>query len=318
MTKFGYTLFSELNGPLELVEQAVSAEDAGFDFLGISDHFHPWLSSHTDSPFAWSVLGAVAERTSRVGLMTLVTCPYLRYHPAIVAQAAATVQVMSGGRFTLGVGAGEELNEHVVGLGWPPVDVRHDMLTEAIEACRLLWQEGFHTYRGEYVVVEDARLFTLPDAPPDVLVAGSGPASRRLAVEHGQGLVLTEPDADLVKAYRQESDGRVVGQFPVAYDTDQARAEDAARQFSFGIPGWKVMAELPSVTSFDALVAALPEDATRETVTTGPDPGPYVETAQQWVEAGVDEIAIVNVGADREAFIRFFSDELRSALPTGA
>jgi G6PDH family F420-dependent oxidoreductase len=162
MIRYGFTLMTELHGPRQLVEQAVAAEAAGFDFAAMSDHFHPWLESQGNSPFAWTVLGTVADRTERMELMTMVTCPYLRYHPAVVAQGAATVQILSGGRFTLGLGAGENLNEHVVGMGWPAVGTRHDLLAESIEIIRRLFAGGEHHFRGDHVHLEAARLYSLP------------------------------------------------------------------------------------------------------------------------------------------------------------
>src|SRR3954452_7444852 len=171
MAAFGYTLYCEGNDPLSLVRQAVAAEEAGFDFLVISDHFHPWLPEQRHSGFAWSILGAVAQATSAIKLATMVTCPIIRYHPAIIAQAAATVAVLSDGRFTLGLGAGERLNEHVVGKGWPPVDVRHEMLREAVDIIRLLWQGGYQSFRGEHFQLEDARIFDLPDDPIEIAMA---------------------------------------------------------------------------------------------------------------------------------------------------
>jgi G6PDH family F420-dependent oxidoreductase len=238
MTKLGYTLFSEINGPKELVSQAVQAEDAGFDFAVISDHFHPWIAEHSDSPFAWSVLGAVADRTETMELATLVTCPMIRYHPAIIAQAAATIQIMSDGRFTLALGAGENLNEHVVGRGWPPVDVRHAMLAESIEAMSALWEGGYVTYRGQHITVEDARIYSLPDEPPALAVAVSGDKSIELAVKHQAHLVGVEPDAGLVERYQKAGGkGRRIGQAALAYDRDKDKAKDYAMRFKFGVPG---------------------------------------------------------------------------------
>jgi G6PDH family F420-dependent oxidoreductase len=181
------------------VRQAVRAEEVGFDFVEISDHFHPWLQSHRHSGFAWSVLAAIAARTERFELATGVTCPFIRYHPAIIAQAAATTALLSDGRFTLGVGSGERLNEHVVGHGWPPVEVRHEMLRESVEIMRLLWSGGYHSYRGEHLTLEDARVFDLPDTPPAIAVAAGGPRAARLAAEVGAGIFVTEPRADLLR-----------------------------------------------------------------------------------------------------------------------
>ena len=177
--KLGYKLFSEGCGPNELVRQAVRAEEVGFDFVEISDHFHPWLYDHGHSPFAWSVLGSIAASTERLELSTGVTCPSIRYHPAIVAQAAATVALLSDGRFTLGVGSGEQLNEHIVGRGWPSVTERHEVFREALEIIRLLWSGGYQSYEGKYLQLEDARVFDLPETPPPIVVAIGGPRAGR-------------------------------------------------------------------------------------------------------------------------------------------
>lgn len=322
MTTFGYTLFSELNGPKSLVDQAVAAERAGFDLLVMSDHFHPWLSSHTDSPFAWSVLGAVADRTERVGLMSYVTCPFLRYHPAIVAQAAATVALLSDGRFTVGLGAGERLNEHVVGRGWPPVDVRHDMLTESIESIRALFSGEMVTYRGEHITVEDARLFSLPATPPPIAVAGSGTQSIELAVSHGDAFISTEPDAEMLAEYARKAGdrARTIGQVPLSYDADEETAREFAHRFAFGIPGWKVMAELPNVVNFDAAVSTVRHEDLAEVAGIGPDPQAHVDAVMAFVEAGYDEVCVVQVGDDTEGFLRLWRDEVapRLARSTGS
>jgi G6PDH family F420-dependent oxidoreductase len=317
MPRYGYTLFSELNGPTELVDQAVRAEAAGFDFLVISDHFHPWLHSHTDSPFAWSVLGAVADRTERVELATLVTCPMIRYHPAIIAQAAATIAIMSEGRFTLSVGAGENLNEHVVGRGWPPVHIRHEMLAESVEAMRQLWTGQWTTYRGQHITVEDAKLYTLPPQPPHVLVAASGPASAALAGRIGDGVVAVQPDPDLVTRFRATGgEGkRTHGQVPLSYDRDEARARKLAMRFRFGIPGWKVMAELPNPVNFEAAVTTVREEDIAEMVPCGSDPQAHAQAVRQFVDAGFEEVSVLQVGDDYEGFFRFWTEELRPKLP---
>lgn len=316
MATLGYTLFSELNRPADLVRQAVAAEQAGFDFLAMSDHFHPWLSSHSDSPFAWTVWGAVADRTDRVALTSLVTCPFVRYHPAVIAQAAATVQDLSGGRFTLGLGAGERLNEHVVGAPWPPVDVRHEMLRESVEIMRRLWTGDWVTFRGRFLSVEDARLYTLPETPPAVGIAGSGPASLDLAVEVGDALVAIEPDADLVGRFKQRSGGgRVIGQVAIAWDPDEDAALGQAHRFGFGAHGWKVMSELPNVANFDADVSTVDDDTIRALVAVGPDPQVHAEAIRPFLEAGFDEVCVVQV-ADRtgDDFFTWWTDEVRPLL----
>jgi G6PDH family F420-dependent oxidoreductase len=217
--KIGYKLFAEAFPPKELVAQAVRAEEAGFDFVEISDHYHPWLFSHDHSGFAWSVLGAIAARTERIELATGVTCPFLRYHPAIVAQAAATTAVLSDGRFTLGVGAGERLNEHVVGRGWPAASARHELLREALEIIRLQWSGGYQSYVGRHLTLEDARVFDLPDTPPRIAVAAGGSEAAQLAAELGDAIFAT--------AFVTPDDVRGVA----ACGPDPRRHLEVARQF---------------------------------------------------------------------------------------
>ena len=317
MPRYGFTLFSELNGPRAMLDQARAAEDGGFDFLGMSDHFHPWLSRHTDSPLAWSALGAVAATTEHVDLVTLVTCPYMRYHPAIIAQGAATVQEISGGRFTLGLGAGENLSEHIVGDRWPAVDIRHEMLREAIEIIRALWSGEWTTYRGRHLTVEDARLHTLPDAEPRIGVAASGPASIDLATELGDDLITDSPEPDVLSTFRERKpDGRAWTQIPVAYDEDHTTALEHAHNFAFGATGWKVMSELPNIPAFDATAALVDDETIQQLVVTGNDPAPLVEKVEQATDAGYDHIAFVQVGPDRTSgFQRWFNDQVRPKLP---
>jgi G6PDH family F420-dependent oxidoreductase len=317
MTSFGYTLMCEQRGPKELVADARGAEAAGFDFAVISDHYHPWLDSQGNSPFAWSVLGAVVEATDRMGLMTMVTCPTFRYHPAVVAQMAATVAVMSDGRFQLGVGSGENLNEHVVGAPWPPASVRHEMLEDAIELMRQLWKGGFQRYSGEHYEVFDARLYTLPEQPVRVHVAAGGLDGARLAGRFGDGLIATEPRPDIVRAF-QATGGRgkpCYCQVAVCYGEreDQALAT-AHKLWRYSVPGWKVMAELASPPNFEAATKTVrPEDVAR-IVACGPDPERHVAAIQQYVDAGFDNVALVQVGPDQEGFRRFWREELQPRL----
>lgn len=317
MPRYGFTLFSELNGPRAMLAQARAAEEAGFDFLGMSDHFHPWLSRHTDSPLAWSALGAVAATTEAVDLVTLVTCPFLRYHPAIIAQGAATVQDISQGRFTLGLGAGENLSEHVVGRGWPPVDVRHEMLAEAITIIRSLWTGEWTTFRGAHLTVEDARLHTLPETIPQIAVAASGSRSVALAAEHGDALVTDAPEPDTLAGFLdQKPDGGSWTQIPVSWDPDPDVALDHAHHFAFGATGWTVMAELPNVPSFDATAALVDDDTIRELVVTGDDPAPLVAKVQEAADAGYEHVSFVQVGPDRtDGFHRWFIEQVRPDLP---
>ncbi|WP_410809069.1 TIGR03557 family F420-dependent LLM class oxidoreductase [Micromonospora sp. 067-2] len=241
--QIGYKLASEGYGPQEIIRQAVRAEQVGFDFVEMSDHFHPWLDVQGHSSFTWSVLGAVAARTSTLRLATGVTCPTVRYHPAIIAQAAATMALISDGRFTLGVGAGERLNEHVVGQGFPSVRGRHERLREALEIIRLLWQGGYQSYEGRHLHLEDARIFDLPDTPPVIAVAASGEPSARLAAELGDGLFATEPEASIVEHYRRaHGSGPRYAEVPLAWATDEQRAVRAVLQTSrWMVTGWKVI-----------------------------------------------------------------------------
>lgn len=321
MTKFGFSLMSEFHHPNDLVAQARRAEAAGFDFLTISDHYHPWLYSHEHSPFAWSVLGALAAVTERVELISLVTAPIIRYHPAIVAQKAATIGAMSGGRFRLGLGSGEKLNEHVVGEGWPPVSTRHAMLAEAIEIMRDLWQGGYVTHHGDFYDVEDARVFTLPDEPVPVDVAVSGDRSIALAVEHGDGVVAVQPDAEIVEQFRDgagKPDAPAIGQVGVSVMGDSDEALQVAHdKLRFMVPGWKVMAELPNPINFEAATATVRPEDVAEAVPCGNDAEPILATVREWTDAGFSHVALMQAPADQEPFFKLWEKELRPALGAG-
>jgi G6PDH family F420-dependent oxidoreductase len=283
----------------------------------ISDHYHPWLDAQGNSPFAWSVLGALAEVTDRMGLMTMVTCPTFRYHPAVVAQMAATVAVMSDGRFQLGVGSGENLNEHVVGAPWPPASVRHEMLEDAIQLMRQLWKGGFQRYSGEHYEVFDARLYTLPEQPIRLHVAAGGRQGARLAGRFGDGLIATEPRPDLVRAFQAAggSGKPCHGQVTLCYGEREEQALRMAHElWRFAVPGWKVQAELPSPPNFEAATATVRPEDVAELVPCGPDPERHVAAIQKYVDAGFDHIAVLQVGPDQEGFLRFWREELRPRL----
>jgi G6PDH family F420-dependent oxidoreductase len=310
--QIGYKLASEAFGPNEIIRQAVRAEEVGFDFVEMSDHFHPWLDVQGHSSFTWTVLGAVAARTDRVGLVTGVTCPTMRYHPAIIAQAAATLALVSGGRFTLGVGAGERLNEHVVGRGFPAVAQRHAMFREGLEIIRLLWQGGYRSYEGRYLQLEDARVFDLPERLPEIAVAAGGPAAARIAAELGDALFATEPDPDLVREYR-EAGGRGAGyaEAPLAWAPDEeAGARAALATNRWGLTGWKVMSELPNPVNFEAATTTVRAEDMAAQFACGPDPDRHVEVVQPFVDAGFDRIVLMNAGPDPDGFLDFFRDEL--------
>jgi G6PDH family F420-dependent oxidoreductase len=301
----GYKLATEGFPPAEIVEQAVLAERAGFDFVEMSDHFHPWLESQGHSGFTWTMLGAIAARTERVGLMTGVTCPHYRYHPAIVAQAAATTALLSDGRFVLGVGAGERLNEHVVGGDFGSATVRQARFREALEIIRLLFQGGYWSYQGRYLTLDDARLFDLPAAPPLVVVAAGGPQAARIAAELGDGLIATEPEERLVTAYREAGgDGPRYAEVPLAWAEDEEAAARAAFETSrWAVTGWKVMAELPNPVNFEAASASVTLDDVRGQFSCGPDPEVHARRAAPYVTAGYDRLVLQNAGPDPRGFL---------------
>lgn len=316
--RIGFKLMAEAYGPKEIVEQAVAAEQAGFDFVEVSDHFHPWLFSQQHSGFAFSMLAAIAARTERLELATGVTCPIMRYHPAIVAQMAATTAVLSDGRFTLGVGAGERLNEHIIGAGWPSVTVRHDMLTEALEIIRLLMTGGYHSYEGDHFDLDDARVFDLPEVPPRLVVAAGGTRAARLAAELGDGLFATEPKAELVSTYRDfDGTGPTYAEVPLAFSEDPERAaENAHRTMRFGVTGWKVQSELPNPINFEAATSFVRVSDMAEAFGCGADVERHMEVATPFVEAGFDHLVLMNAGPpdEMEAFFAHVESTLRPRL----
>ncbi len=314
--QIGYKLIAEAFGPKEIVRQAVEAERAGFDFVEVSDHFHPWLYAQQHSGFAFSMLAAAAARTERIELITGVTCPSFRYHPAIVAQAAATNALLSDGRFVLGVGSGERLNEHVVGGGWPAVTERHERFREALEIIRLLWSGGYHSYAGKHLTLEDARVFDLPETPPLMPVAISGGRSAAIAAELGDGIFATEPKPELPQAYADAGGaGPRYVEVPLAWAPDeQAAVESAHRLFRFGITGWKIQSELPNPINFEAATQFVTEDDMREVFALGPDVEAHVRVARQFAEAGFDRLVLVNAGPDPDGFFEFFATELADRM----
>jgi G6PDH family F420-dependent oxidoreductase len=296
----------------------VAAEQAGFDFAVISDHYFPWLDAQGHSPYAWSVLGAAALATEQLPLMTYVTCPTIRYHPTIVAQAAATVQLLADGRLTLGLGSGENLNEHVVGGGWPSVDVRHRMLREAIEIIRGLFIGGYFSYDGEFFEADSAKIWDLPETPPPIGVAVSGPQSCQLAGELADAMIAVEPSQELGDAFDAAGGAGKprVGQVPLCFDRDrEAAVARAHEQFRWFVGGFKVNAELPGPTAFDAATQFVrPEDVAEE-IPCGDDVERAVEAVRPYVDAAFTHVALVQVGGDHQGeFIRWAEDELLPAL----
>jgi G6PDH family F420-dependent oxidoreductase len=318
MTYFGYTAMGEQVPAKQLVTDLVAAELAGFDFSVTSDHFSPWIEEQGHSPNAWVVLGAAAQATQGLPLMTFVTCPTFRYHPAVVAQQAATLTVLSSGRFTLGLGAGENLNEHVVGDGWPMPRVRHERLAEAVQIIRSLFGGGYVSFTGRHFRVERAKLYDLPGTPPPIAIAASGPGSVKLAAEHADSLIAVEPDGGLVSEFDVAAGpGKPkYGQLPVCYDRDEKAARARARElWRWSVPGWHVMAELPDPRAFDAASRSVREEDVTALVPCGPDTGRYVKAAKEWVDAGFTHLALVQVGAGGQRdFISWAGAELLPAL----
>ena len=310
--KIGYKLIAECYSPQEIVRQAVRAEEAGFDFVEVSDHFHPWFDSQGHSGFAWSMLAAAAARTESIELATGVTCPFIRYHPAIVAQAAATTALLSEGRFTLGVGSGEQLSEHVVGHGWPAVGTRHEMFRESLEIIRLLWSGGYHSYEGKHLTLEDAKMFDLPETPPRIAVAIGGPSSARIAAELGDGIFTTDPDPTLTNAYAEAGGtGPKYTEVPLSWaPNEDAAASSAHEKFRFGLMDWKVLAELPNTVNFESATSFVTEEDVAGTFACGPDAEQHLAVTQQFVDAGFDHLALVNAGPDPDGFFDFFTNEL--------
>jgi G6PDH family F420-dependent oxidoreductase len=314
--RLGYKLAAEAFGPKELIRQAVRAEQAGFDFAEISDHYHPWLDVQGHSPFAWNVLSAIAVKTDRLGLATGVTCPTVRYHPAIVAQAAATLAIISDDRFTLGIGAGERLNEHVVGQGFPSVRGRHERLAEALDIINLLWRGGYQSYEGKHLRLEDAQVFDLPEKLPVIAVAAGGREAAELAATHGTGLFATEPRADLVETFTGAGGkGPRYAEATVAWAPTKDAAVRAAHETTrWAVTGWKVMAELPNPVNFEAASATVRPEDIAEKFAVGPDPEPYVEMVGEYRKAGYDHIVLMNAGPDPDGFLDFFEKELKGKL----
>jgi G6PDH family F420-dependent oxidoreductase len=315
MMEFGYALSSEEHAPSRLVELAVDAERAGFSFALISDHFHPWLDAQGQSGFVWSVIGAIAVSTQSLRLGTGVTCPIIRTHPAIIAHAAATAAELMPGRFFLGLGTGERLNEHVTGEYWPPADVRREMLQEAVEIIRKLWRGELTDYRGAYFTVENARIYSLPAAPPPIYIAASGPNSARFAGIEGDGLISTSPDREILDAYESQSKGPKYGQITVCWaPSEEQGLETAAKYWPNAALGSPLGQELALPSDYKAALERVKPEDLRERVVCGPDAQPYVEMIQKYVDAGFDHVYLHQVGPEQDGFFRFYERELAPRL----
>lgn len=317
MARIGYALSSEEHRPLDLVRNARLAEAAGFEVALISDHFHPWIGRQGQSPFVWAVIGGIAQATERLELGTGVTCPMIRIHPAIVAQAAATAAAMLPGRFFLGVGTGENLNEHVLGDPWPPADLRLEMLEEAVAVMRAMWSGKEMSFRGDFYTVQDARIYTLPDEPIRVMVAAAKSGAAALAGLIGDGFIGTSPESELIGAFR-EAGGQgkpSFGQLTVCYDED----EHEARRLAFewwpnAAAGGDLGQELPRPRHFEQVATMTTEEQVAETVVCGPDPARHLEAIHEFVEAGYDNVYIHQVGPKQEPFLDFYTRKIIPAL----
>jgi G6PDH family F420-dependent oxidoreductase len=319
MPKLGYALSSEEHGPLELVRNAAHAEQAGFEFALISDHFHPWTDRQGESPFVWSVIGGIAQATERLRLGTGVTCPTIRTHPAIVAHASATAAVMMEGRFFLGVGSGENLNEHILADRWPPTRDRLDMLEEAVEIIRQLWTGKLMSHRGRHYEVANARLYTNPATPPDLIVAAGGEASAELAGRIGDGLVVTSPDEDTISKFTEGGgEGKPrIGQCHVCWAESEEEGRRTALEWFPNIAlGGELTQELPQPAHFEQAAELLSEDDIADIAACGPDPERHVEMIQRFVDAGCDHVYVHQIGPDQDGFFDFYREEVLSRLST--
>ena len=317
--RFGYFLSCEEFTPAQLVEQAVLAEEAGFEALWISDHFHPWNDVQGQSALVWSVIGALSQACS-LPVTTAVTCPTYRIHPAIIAQAAATSAVMLEGRFVLGLGSGEALNEHVLGDGWPSIDVRLARLEEAVALIRELWGGGFVTRYGEHFSVDHARIYTLPDTPPPIYVSGFGPQATDLAARIADGYITTTPDTDLLERFREGSGGKPaqIGQ-KACWAPSEAEGVDIAHRLwgTSGLPG-ELAQVLPSPRHFEQAAQLVTADQTREAVTCGPDVERHVEALLPAVQAGFEELYVANMGPYYPEMIRTYGEQVLPRLRDAA
>lgn len=316
MTRYGYTLSSEEHGPARLVELARLAEDHGFDFLSISDHFHPWVPRQGHSPFVWAVLGGIAQATESIEVGVGVTCPTVRIHPAILAQAAATTANLLPGRFVWGVGTGEALNEQILGDPWPPADVRLEMLEEAVELVRLLWSGESTTHRGSYYWVEDATVFDAPPGNIPIVVSAFGTTAAEVAARIGDGLWTSGTGGEPVEVYRQNGGkGPIYGQLHLCWgDNEDEAVKTAHRQWpNKGVPG-QLSQDLRTPAHIDMATQLVTPEMIAASIPCGPDPTPLLESVDQAISGGIDHIYFHQIGDDQEGFFRFWEEELKPEL----
>ncbi|MPZ13140.1 MAG: TIGR03557 family F420-dependent LLM class oxidoreductase [Chloroflexi bacterium] len=313
MVELGYWLSSEEHAPADLVRNARRAEEVGFPFALISDHFHPWIDRQGHAPFVWAVLGGIAQATSRLRLGTAVTCPTMRIHPAIIAQAGATAAALLPDRFFLGLGAGESLNEHILGEQWPEPSVRREMLEEAIDVIRMLWQGGKRSHYGEHFTVQEARIYDLPERLPPVVVAASGRRSAETAGRLGDGAMSNAPSAEMVRWFEAAGGAGkpCYGQIHVCWAQDEAEARRRAFEYwpLAGLTGG-LFSELRLPSLVEEAAALVREADVTEAVVCGPDPEPYAAAIDEFAKAGFDHVGIHQIGPDQEGFFRFCEREI--------
>ena len=314
--KLGLTLSSEEHGPRRLVDLAVLAEERGFDFVSVSDHFHPWITAQGHSPFVWSVLGGIASATDSIEVGVGVTCPILRIHPAILAQAVATTGLLLDGRLIWGVGTGENLNEHILGDPWPAYEVRAEMLDESLTLIRRMWAEDSVTHRGEHFIVEDARILDRPDQPVPIVVSAFGEKSAELAARIGDGLWLSSLNPDTITAFKDAGGtGPILSQLTMCWGSDRDEALELAHQQwpNTGLPG-QLNQELRTVLDFEQAVELVTPELIAEKVPCGPDPDPVIVKVLEARAAGVDHLYFHQIGEDQEGFVTFWEKEIRDAI----
>lgn len=310
--KLGYKLSSEEHNSTDLIRYARLAEDLGYDFAAISDHFHPWIDKQGQSPFVWSVLGGISQATEKLKVLTGVTCPTMRTHPAVIAHAAATAAQMMPGRFSLGVGTGENLNEHIIGEGWPRAGTRLEMLDEAIDVIRELWEGKNTNHDGAHFTVENARLYTLPDELPPIVVAASGDNALKLAAEKGDGLISLAPEAEVLETFSKAGgSGPRYCEVNVCWAATEEAAVKTAKEWwpVAGVKG-ELMQELPLPRHFEQAAGMVHEDDLTETVACGPDPEKHLASIRKFVDAGYDHIWIHQIGPDQQGFFDFYTNEV--------
>lgn len=316
MVEMGIFLSTEEHAGSDLVRTARLAEEAGFANASISDHFHPWLTDQGHSPFVWSVLGAIAEATSTMRVTTAVTCPTVRIHPAIIAQATATTQELFGGRFRFGIGSGEALNEHITGARWPPIEVRLEMLEEAVEIIRRLWTGDTVDHHGRHYTVENARLWTLPEEPPQVLMSAFGAQAVEVAARIADGYYGAWPAEGLLGQYREHGGrGPAIGELKVCYDTDWQRAiETAHRAWRHELVPGLAGQDLPTTTHFDQIAGIVTPEMVADRYVCGSDRDAHIAAIEEFVDAGFDEVHVLQIGPRQQDMISYYAEDFLPAF----